>query len=74
MCIVTLSVLDRCRHELATIDYCKKAEKKVDGKDSRNVESEELPVPRQTCTESLGWLIYKTLDVGLIRQNRWKKH
>jgi len=68
MCIVTLSVLDRCRHELATIDYCKKADEKVDRKDTINVESGEATTPRETCTKSLGWLVYKSLTVSWIRQ------
>jgi len=66
MCIVTLSMLNRCRHELATIEYCKKADKKVEEKDIANDKSGKLPKPRQACTESLGWLIYKTLDVRMI--------
>ncbi|KAM0689140.1 hypothetical protein Q7P36_011217 [Cladosporium allicinum] len=58
MCIVTLSVLDKCRHEPATIDYCKKADKKAN---ETNLDSGEATTPRETCTESLGWLIYKSL-------------
>lgn len=60
MCIVTLSVLDKCRHELATIDYCKKADEKAN---ETNLDSGEATTPRETCTESLGWLIYKSLTV-----------
>ena len=65
MCIVTLSVLDKYRHELATIDYCKKADKKVEEKDIANVGSgEAATTPGETCTKSLGWLIYKSLIVN----------
>ena len=70
MCIVTLSVLNRCRHELATIDDCKKAFEKLEEKNITNDDEDESPTPGQTCTESLGWLIYKTLDVGLTCQHR----
>jgi hypothetical protein len=68
MCIVALTVLGKCRHELATIDYCKKADKKVKEKDTTSVEPGEVTTPRETCTESLGWLIYTSLTVCFICQ------
>lgn len=69
MCIVTLSVLEKFRHELATIDYCKKVDEKAKERDTTNVESGETSTtPRETCTRSLGWLIYQSLTVSLMRQ------
>lgn len=62
MCIVTLSVLEKCHHELATIDYCPSAEPdKADGEE--NLEPEEEPTTQMPCTDSLGWEIYTSLDV-----------
>lgn len=68
MCIFTLSVLDKYRHELATMDCCKKADKKDDETDVKKVGSDDATIPRETCTESPGWLIYKALYVCSIRQ------
>lgn len=62
MCIVTLSVLEKCQHELATIDYCPSAEPdEADGEE--NPEAGEASTTLEPCTDSLGWEIYKSLDV-----------
>ena len=67
MCIITLSVLKQCRHELATIDFCKLAGCDVPKNlNEAAVESGEEPLPRIACTPSLGWTIYETPNVRVL--------
>ena len=67
MCVVSLSVLDKCRHELATIDYCRRAGRDIpEDLNEAAVESGKEPLPRMTCTPSLGWSIYEALDVSML--------
>lgn len=70
MCIVTLSVLKKCHHELATIELCSRGGCDVpdDLKESA-VESGEEPFPRLACTPSLGWSIFETLNVSTPYKN-----
>lgn len=63
MCNVTLSVLEKCHHELAVVDYCHLAEPHLlDYEKSR--EAGEQASPPRTCTDSLGWQIYESLNVS----------
>ena len=64
MCIVSLSVIKKCQHELATINYCRRAG--LDFPEDTNeaaIVSGEDAWPRMTCTPSLGWSIFEALDV-----------
>jgi hypothetical protein len=68
MCMVILSVLGKCHHELATIDYCPSTEpSRAD--DEEDPKPEEESTPRKACTDSLGWQIYTSLDVSCKREN-----
>jgi hypothetical protein len=67
MCMVTLSVLGKCHHELATIDYCPSAEPDQ-ADDEEDPKPGEEPTPRKACTDSLGWGIFKSLDVCCERE------
>jgi hypothetical protein len=70
MCIVTLSVVKKCQHELATIDLCRRACNNIpeDTNLAAVVSGEEL-LPRMTCTPSLGWSIFETLNVCTLPEN-----
>ncbi|KAK6434769.1 hypothetical protein LTR95_009041 [Oleoguttula sp. CCFEE 5521] len=61
MCAVTLTVLAECTHELPTIGYCDKAAADVKKYEEKLKGGEKVDPPR-TCTESLGWNIYNSLD------------
>jgi hypothetical protein len=70
MCIVTLSVLKKCHHELATIELCSRAGRDIpEGLNESAVESGEEPFPRLACTPSLGWSIFETLNVSTLCKN-----
>jgi hypothetical protein len=68
MCFVTLSVLEPCLHELATIDYCRFAEPEWTDEET-HLRPGDRRVEREPCTDSLGWTIYKSLDVRCERGN-----
>jgi hypothetical protein len=71
MCIVTLSVVKKCQHELATIDLCRRACNDIaEDTNLAAVVSGEEPLPRITCTPSLGWTIFETLNVRTLLQER----
>jgi len=67
MCIVSLSVIKKCQHELATIDYCQRTghDFPEDTNEAAIASGEEL-LPRMTCTPSLGWSIFEALDVRML--------
>jgi hypothetical protein len=66
MCVVSLSVLETCRHELPTIDNCRLAGRDFpEDMNKAAIESGEEPLPRMTCTASLGWSIYESLDASI---------
>ena len=67
MCIVSLSVIKKCQHELATVDYCRRAGHGFpeDPNEAAIVSGEE-PWPRMTCTPLLGWSIFEALNVRML--------
>lgn len=69
MCNVTLSVLDKCHHELAVVDYCHLAEPHLLDYEKSREAGEQAPPPR-TCTDSLGWQIYESLNVSACMYER----
>lgn len=63
MCAITLSVVRKYKHELATIEYCKKIQPELD-KCKESYEAGEKVTPPHACTESLGWAIFESLSVS----------
>ncbi|KAK5125799.1 hypothetical protein LTR85_012075 [Meristemomyces frigidus] len=62
MCTFNLTAITRCGHELPTIDYCRKAKPAVEAyKRAQSIGQEARPP--KTCTDSLGWQMYKSLGI-----------
>ena len=65
MCVVKLSVLKGCGHELATIEYCGNTMSIWEYLEKPPQPGVELMIPKP-CTNTLGWKIYQSLDVSQV--------
>lgn len=61
MCTFNLTLVPACGHELPTIDYCSAAKPDVKAYKQALKIGKKVVEPPKTCTESLGWRIYKNL-------------
>ncbi|KAM0703174.1 hypothetical protein Q7P35_009112 [Cladosporium inversicolor] len=63
MCVFALSVIKTCQHELPTIKFCRRVGRDIpEDTNEAAIASGEEPLPRMTCTDSLGWLIFERLN------------
>ena len=72
MCVFTLSVIKKCQHEVPTIEFCRRVGRDIpEDTNEKAIASGEEPLPRMTCTDSLGWLIFERLNVRtLLKKDR----
>lgn len=70
MCVFALSVIKTCQHELPTIKFCRRVGRDIpEDTNEAAIASGEEPLPRMTCTDSLGWLIFERLNVRTLPKN-----
>ena len=61
MCAIILTTLPSCKHELPTVEYCPDATNSLEAQ-RQKVELGVRTPPLPTCTNSLGWMIFKRLE------------